>query len=244
MAAHFRIPQLLLTLPVLGPAGFTAAAEAPPAPPVSLSAPATPVAALQTRAFDCGRVPILVVLLGDNATVYLPDRGLTLTRITDGHTATAQYVNESSRFSLEGHIASLKIGRKRYAACHEDAARAFWQAAQLRGSAFRATATDASWTLDLLEPLDSGVLRYAPADSSGALWFRNAQRETAGKVPAGTADRGNIETRYAAQSSEHRISISIVGQACNTDAIHTTFSARVELDIDGRSSSGCGGPVP
>lgn len=190
---------------------------------------------LQTRAFDCGVVPVLVVLLADNATVYLPERGMTLTRSPDSNLTEDVFADEYSRLSINGHTARLRIAQRRYPACRENTQRAFWQAAQLRDASFRAAAPDLSWTLDLMESGSTRVLRYA-ASGSATLWFRQVSAHK---------DAPNA-WRYAGEAGTHRIrvSVSVAGPPCAVPALASTLSARVVLNLDGQEQLGCGGSVP
>lgn len=190
---------------------------------------------LRTLAFDCGSVPLLVVLLADNATVYLPDRGVTLTRLPDGGKGPQTFADAHSRFRLRDATAELDIAGKRYRNCREDRVRAFWQAAQLRGAVFRATGAGLLWTLDVLEPRSAATLRYSAAAGGATLWFRDARRD-------GALD--DDATVYNAESADHRISVRIVNESCTEPALPARFSARVLLTLDGHASAGCGGAVP
>lgn len=190
---------------------------------------------LQTLAFNCGSLPLLVVLLADNATVYLPDRGMTLTRLPGDGNGPATFADAYSRLTLQGTTAALAIAGTRYRNCREDRVRAFWQAAQLRGAVFRATGAGLLWTLDLLEPGSAATLRYSPSAGSATLWFRDARRD-------GALEDG--ATVYNAESADHRISVRIVNEPCTDPALPARFSARVLLTLDGHASAGCGGAVP
>ena len=108
----------------------------------------------RTLAFDCARGGFTAILLLDNATILLADRGSTLQRVAG--TAAESFADGVSHFWTDGNRATLAMPGVQLTNCHANPQRAIMVAGELRGAAWAVWDTQYRWHLLVLPTADGG----------------------------------------------------------------------------------------
>ena len=106
---------------------------------------------VRTLAYHCAGEDLLVILVGENATVMLADRGLTLVRDSrrDDLATTENFSDGSSHFWLSDQSAGGLVGDRTIRDCQSRPQLALLGAAQLRGSDYVFWDPQRRWSLTL-----------------------------------------------------------------------------------------------
>lgn len=120
------------------------------------------------------------------------------------------------------------VAANTYKGCRNNAARAIWEDAKLRGADFRAVGNEPGWYLEisqatrLLFVSDYGQSRYE-FEAAAPMTDQNARR-----------------TEYRANDAEHTLSILIEGDSCHDTMSGEVFESRVTVILDNTEYRGCG----
>ena len=102
----------------------------------------------RTLAFDCARGGFAAILLLDNATILLADRGSTLQRVVGA--AAETFADGVSRFWTDGATATLTVPGAKLTNCRFNPQRAIIVAGELRGAAWAVWDAQYRWGLLVL----------------------------------------------------------------------------------------------
>jgi membrane-bound inhibitor of C-type lysozyme len=108
----------------------------------------------RTLAFDCTQGQFTAILLLDNATILLADRGSTLQRVAGA--AAETFADGVSRFWTDGATATLTAPGALLTNCRFNAQRAIIVAGELRGAAWAIWDAQLRWGLLVLPSADGG----------------------------------------------------------------------------------------
>jgi membrane-bound inhibitor of C-type lysozyme len=108
----------------------------------------------RTLAFDCARGRFSAILLLDNATILLADRGSTLQRVAGA--AAETFGDGVSRFWTDGATATLTMPGAQLTDCRFNPQRAIIVAGELRGAAWAVWDTQYRWDLLVLPAAGGG----------------------------------------------------------------------------------------
>ncbi len=115
--------------------------------------------------------------------------------------------------------------------CDHDHRASIWEHAKLNGVSFRAVGNEPGWVLEIRagERLD---LSYDYGQSELTVPITTRQPGIDGRV-----------TIYSGSAGGQTMKVSLSGEGCSDTMSDETFPTRVQVELDGRTFSGCGRPL-
>ena len=164
----------------------------------------------RTLVFDCAQGRLVAILLLDNATILLADRGATLRRVPGATPET--FTDGISRFATDGHSASLTMPGAQLTSCRHNQPGSIVTAADLRGA--NLAIWDTAWRWSLIVSTDHrgrlvaeltegaqrrtyGPLRTCSARNSEPCWLAGDPWELRLVAVGGGAQRFELQLRGA-----------------------------------------------
>jgi heat shock protein HslJ/uncharacterized membrane protein len=137
----------------------------------------------------------------------------------------ARYAEGDTVFSSVGDVATIELGRRRYADCRSNPSKVPWADAARRGATFRALGNEPSWYVEIFPD------RLAIVTELGA---NRAELPHGG--PAAEAGR----TTYRASADGREATVVIERRACADTMSGEAFEAAATVRFEGRVLTGCG----
>lgn len=183
-------------------------------------------ARLAAYAFDCTGGPDFVMTMVGSDAIDLTLQG-GVRRLQQERTASGvKYADGAVSVWNKGREAVLELGGQTYQ-CVENRARSIQEDVRARGVKFRATGNEPGWVLEIHH------------DRIVFLGQETTERVSVPRRGAATDPSGTART-YTAVTAAHRLRVRIEDRACLDSMSGERFSARVEIELDGRRYWGCG----
>jgi putative lipoprotein len=196
--------------------------------PVTVPGHASPLATGQTYVYECSDgYRFTARLESENAWLFLPDQTVRfLPPAVSG--SGAKYSDGVLTFWSKGEEALLEARGESHRECRNNAAKAIWEGARLRGIDFRAVGNEPGWHLEITEGerivfvTDYGETRYEFA------------------APDPPVDRLTAVTTYEISDREHELIIMLKDQLCHDSMSGEAFETTVIVSLNGKEYRGCG----
>lgn len=115
--------------------------------------------------------------------------------------------------------------------CDHDRRASIWEHAKLNGVDFRAVGHEPGWVLEIREGqrLDLG--------------YDYGQSQLSAQITGTRTDPTTRTTTYSGAADGHIMVVRLTGEDCSDSMSEEAFPTRVEIEVDGRTFSGCGRPL-
>lgn len=176
-------------------------------------------------AIECEDLDFVVEILDGQARMMLPDFAGIIPQIPSA--SGNKYEGNNITFWMKGQDAMLAYGNQSYKDCRNNAQRAVWEAARLRGTDFMAMGNEPGWSMEItgnsvLLTSDYGSSRYRIA---------NAERET---------DEAAQTTVYRGSDQGKDISVTLESKTCNDTMADASYETTVTVQLGEQTLYGCG----
>ncbi|MFZ5724528.1 MAG: COG3650 family protein [Pseudomonadota bacterium] len=151
------------------------------------------------------------------AVVYRCPDGTVFTTFPRGDSAQVDFANRSAPAAGAGGSAE----------CEGTVAKDVWDAAKLRGVAWRAVGTEPGWLLEI-----------TPGRQMVFAWDYGQQR-TAATTPEPQIDAAAGTTVYAAKSDAGDLRVELKNGDCNDGMSDTVYGASATVTLAGKTRTGC-----
>ena len=177
--------------------------------------------------FECDKNYSFVVEMdNDKATLFLPDRTITLPHIPSG--SGAKYEKDKVIFWSKGEEALLEINNKIYKNCINNRKKAIWESAKLRGMDFRAVGNEPGWNLEI-------------SNNRKIVFITNYGSERYEfPTPKPLIDDKQAKTIYKTNNEKHNLEVMLIGKPCLDTMSDESFETTVFIKLDDKQYKGCG----
>ena len=181
----------------------------------------------RTFVFECpDGFAFTVRVEANEAWLFLPGRTVKATAVPSA--SGAKYVHETILFWNKGDEALLHVDDEIHKGCRNNKSKAIWEDAKLRGVGFRALGNEPGWHLEITAGEEiTFVTDYGDT-------------EYAFSTPKPFIDQRTRTTTYAAENSNHTLTVVIEGEKCNDTMSYESFDATVTVTLDNKIHRGCG----
>ncbi|HEY9036792.1 MAG TPA: YbaY family lipoprotein [Pseudomonadales bacterium] len=178
----------------------------------------------RTLVFECQDADFVVRTGAGEVALWLGDDYSVLSQVpsASGH----QYQEGAITLWMKGDEATLKTPDITVRGCRNNAQRAIWEGAKLRGVDFRATGNEPGWALEI--------------DNEGNITLLMENGQTRVSAPTPPANKQGTRTQYTATDNAHTLQATLEQKRCIDSMAEIIYGTSVIILIDGNTYQGCG----